>query len=133
MSFLLFQSNADSSSSMTELSFLNLLRLLIISSNINFIIFTVKIKDFIKFLNLPINTLLLLMSFIMVSLLLFIPLAETSNGILIFMLLFLLVDSINFFTLLTFDIFTLNRSLDNGNSFFLILFQMVNILTNIFV
>ena len=133
MSCLPFLSNAGNSSSMTELFLLNLLRLLTMSLNTNSIIFTVKIKELIESLNLLIYTLLPLMSFIMDLLLLFTPLAEISNGILIFMLLSLLEVLINFFTLLIFLISMLLLSLINGNFSYLILFPMVNILMIIFV
>ena len=66
-------------------------------------------------------------------LMLFIPLVETSSGILIFMLFSLLAGLIIFFTLLIFNIFSLNLLPINGNSLFLILFPMVNVLTVIFV
>ena len=129
MSFLLSLNNVVSSFSMTELYFQNLLLLLILFLNINFNIHTKRIKELNMFLNLPISFLLSLMSFIMDLSLLFILLGETSSGILIYMLLFLLVDLINLSILSTSNTLTSILLLDNGNFMSLILFLKGNILT----
>ena len=133
MSFLLFLSNVGNSFSMTEIFFINLFPLLILFLNINSTIPTRKNKELITSLNPLLYTLLLLMSFITNSLPSYIPLVETSNGILIFMLLSLLAVLIKLFDLLKLITSMLILLLINGSFLFSILFPRVYNLTIRFV
>ena len=104
---------------------LNLHLLLTIFLNINLIILTLKIKEFIKLVGILKNISLILIFFTMVLLLLFIPLVVTLNGIHISMLLLLLVDLIKIINTLIKNISMLILLLDNGKNLLLILLKVV--------
>ena len=100
--------------------------LLTIFLNINLIILNLKIKEFIKLVGILKNISLILIFFIMVLLLLFIPFfgRDTLNGIHISMLLLLLVDLIKTINTLIKNIYILILLLDNGKNLLLILLKV---------
>lgn len=100
--------------------------LLTIFLNINLIILNLKIKELIKLVSILKNISLILIFFIMVLLLLFIPFfgRDTLNGIHISMLLLLLVDLIKTINTLIKNIYILILLLDNGKNLLLILLKV---------